>query len=51
MDAYLADMTETNGEDYVTNMKETYGTAYMAQAEIKQVVIDYLTENAKVQNN
>ena len=51
MDAYLADMTETNGEDYVTNMKETYGTAYMAQAEIKQVVIDYLMENAKVQNN
>ena len=49
MDAYLADMTETNGEDYVTNMKETYGTAYMAQAEIKQVVIDYLMENAKVQ--
>ena len=49
MDAYLADMTETNGEDYVTNMKETYGTAYMAQAEIKQVVIDYLMGNAKVQ--
>lgn len=49
MDAYLADMAETNGEDYVTNMKETYGTAYMAQAEIKQVVIDYLMENAKVQ--
>lgn len=51
MDAYLADMTETNDEDYVTNMKETYGTAYMAQAEIKQVVIDYLVENANVQNN
>lgn len=51
MDAYLADMTETNGEDYVTNMKETYGTAYMAQAEIKQVVIDYLMENANVQQS
>ena len=49
MDTTLAEMTETNGEDYVTNMKETYGTAYMAQSEIKEVVIDYLMENAKVE--
>ena len=49
MDAYLADLTETNGEDYVNNMKTTYGTAYMAQAHIKEVVTDYLMENANVQ--
>lgn len=49
MDAYLADLTETNGEDYVNNMKTTYGTAYMAQTHIKEVVTDYLMENANVQ--
>lgn len=49
MDAYLAELTEENGEDYVTSMEETYGTAYMAQAQIKETVIDYLLENANVQ--
>lgn len=44
MEAAIAEMTEENGEDYVTSLKETYGEPYMAQAEIKQVVIDYLMD-------
>lgn len=31
MEAHYAELTESNGEDYVTNMKETYGEGYMAQ--------------------
>ncbi len=42
MDAAIAEMTEENGEEYVTNMKNTYGDGYMAQAEMKEVVIEYL---------
>ena len=42
MDAVIAEMTEENGEDYVTSMKENYGEGYMAQAEIKDMVIEYL---------
>lgn len=42
MEAALAKMTEENGEDYVTQTRELYGDAYMAQTEIKNVVIDYL---------
>lgn len=42
MDSVIAEMTEENGEDYVTSMKENYGEAYMAQAEIKDTVIEYL---------
>ena len=42
MDAIIAEMTEENGEDYVTNMKNTYGDAYMAQAKMKNAVIEYL---------
>lgn len=49
MDTYLAEMTEENGEDYVTSMQETYGTGYMAQSRIKELVMDYLMENANVQ--
>jgi len=42
MEAVWAEMTEENGEDYVTNMKETYGEGYMAQNEIVDTVVDYL---------
>lgn len=42
MDAVIAEMTEENGEEYVANMKQNYGDGYMAQAEIKDTVIDYL---------
>ncbi len=38
MEAVIAEMTEENGEEYVTNMKETYGEGYMAQSEIKDAV-------------
>ena len=44
MDAAIAEMTEENGEDYVANIKNTYGDNYMAQAEIKNVVIEYLMD-------
>lgn len=49
VDAYLAEITETYGEEYVTNMKEMYGTGYMAQAKISEMVIDYLMENVNIQ--
>ncbi len=42
MDAAIAKMTEENSEEYVENMKTTYGEGYMAQAEIKNAVIEYL---------
>ncbi|MDE7185402.1 MAG: FKBP-type peptidyl-prolyl cis-trans isomerase, partial [Lachnospiraceae bacterium] len=44
MEAVFAEMTEENGEDYVANMKENYGEAYLAQGEIREAVIDYLME-------
>lgn len=44
MDTAIAEMTEENGEDYVTNMTETYGAGYMAQNEIQETVMDYLME-------
>ena len=42
MEAVIAEMTEENGEEYVTNMKETYGEGYMAQSEIKDAVTEHL---------
>ena len=42
MDAKFAEMTDANGEDYVTNMREHYGDGYIAQEEIQQAVMDYL---------
>lgn len=48
-DALTSEMNENYGEEYVTSMKENYGQGYMIQAEIQEVVIDYLVENANVQ--
>ena len=42
MEAHYAELTESNGEDYVTNMKDTYGEGYMAQGQIRETVVDYL---------
>ena len=42
MEAHYAELTESNGEDYVTNMKETYGEGYMAKGQIREAVVDYL---------
>ncbi len=44
MEAAYAEMTEENGEDYVANMKENYGEAYLAQGEIREAVTDYLMD-------
>lgn len=44
MEAVLAEMTEENGADYVTQTQALYGDAYMAQSEIKNVVINYLMQ-------
>lgn len=49
IDTVTAEMTESYGEEYVTSMKESYGQGYMIQAEIQEVVIDYLVENVNVQ--
>ena len=42
MEAVIAEMTEENGADYVANMKESYGEAYIAQGQIREAVTDYL---------
>ena len=44
MEAVTTEMTEENGEEYVTGMKENYGEGYMAQSEIQEAVMDYLME-------
>lgn len=44
MDSILAEIIEENGEDYVNTTKETYGEGYMAQAEMKNAVINYLMD-------
>lgn len=44
MEAAYAEMTEESGEDYVANMKENYGEAYLAQGEIREAVTDYLMD-------
>lgn len=49
MDAYFAELTEEYGEEYVTNMKETYGTGYMAQTRMHELVMEYFVENVNVQ--
>lgn len=49
MDTYIADLTEQYGEEYVTNIKETEGLGYIAQSQFKDLVLDYLVENVKVE--
>jgi trigger factor len=44
VDAMLSEMTEENDEDYTQDMLDTYGQGYMAQAEMKNQVIDYLMD-------
>ena len=44
MDAYFDELSETNGEDYVANIKESYGEGYFAQMEMREAVIDYLMD-------
>lgn len=43
-DAIIAKLIEENGEEYVTNMRESYGENYMAQLELQEAVMDYLIE-------
>lgn len=49
MDSFFAEAVQTNDEDGVANMKEMYGEGYLAQAQIKETVMNYLVENANVQ--
>ncbi|MDE7204240.1 MAG: FKBP-type peptidyl-prolyl cis-trans isomerase [Lachnospiraceae bacterium] len=44
IDAAIAELTEENSEEYVANMRERYGEAYMAQSELQGAVMDYLME-------
>ena len=44
MDAYYDELMESGGEEYVDNIKATYGEGYMAQNEMRQAVIDYLLD-------
>ena len=40
----MAAYTEENGEEYVESLKESYGEGYIAQSEVRQMVIDYLMD-------
>lgn len=40
----MAAYTEENGEDYVESLKESYGEGYIAQSEVRQMVVDYLMD-------
>lgn len=44
METYFADMAEESGEEYVESSKESYGEGYLAQTEMRQMVIDYLMD-------
>ena len=41
--AYFDEMAGESGEEYVDSLKENYGEAYLAQNEMRQAVIEYLT--------
>lgn len=45
---YLDELITERDEEYVTSMTETYGQGYLIQEHIREVVIDYLMETAKV---
>lgn len=40
----MAAYTEENGEEYVESLKESYGEGYIAQSEVRQMVVDYLMD-------
>ena len=40
---------ELSDNEYVTNIKETEGLGYIAQSQFKDLVLDYLVENVKVE--
>ncbi|MCH5257079.1 MAG: FKBP-type peptidyl-prolyl cis-trans isomerase [Lachnospiraceae bacterium] len=44
VEAYFDEMLEENGEDYVNSMKESYGEGYLAQREMRNMVVDYLMD-------
>lgn len=44
MEAYFEEMAEESGEEYVESRKESDGEGYIAQTEMKQLVIDYLMD-------
>jgi trigger factor len=44
VDNLLSEMNEEYGEDYAQSMLDTYGQGYMVQAEIINVVTDYLMD-------
>lgn len=43
-DAYFAEQAEEISKEYVENMKEMYGAAFLAQSEMRLRAIDYLVE-------
>lgn len=48
-DAYVAELNETNGEDYAAQMQEYYGKEYMIQAKLAELVMEYLLDTAVVE--
>lgn len=44
MDAYYNELNENNGEGYADSIKESYGEGYLAQMQMREAVIDYLTD-------
>ena len=44
METYFSELAEESGDEYVDNLKESYGEGYVAQVEMRRTVIDYLKE-------
>lgn len=42
IDTFFAEQTEEMGEEYVDNIKEMYGEAFIAQSEMRQAAIEHL---------
>ncbi|MDE6919108.1 MAG: FKBP-type peptidyl-prolyl cis-trans isomerase [Lachnospiraceae bacterium] len=49
LDAAIAELSETYGEEYMADMRATQGDGYLAQAQIQEAVMDYLMERYKTE--
>lgn len=49
LDAAIAELSETYGEEYMADMRATQGDGYLAQAQIQEAVMDYLMARYKTE--
>lgn len=49
LDAAIAELSETYGEEYMADLRATQGDGYLAQAQIQEAVMDYLMARYKTE--